>query len=160
MTTSTSRLTCFLAFLILSGCSGKNIYHLAFSEVGNLAVGDAVVLSGVKIGNVSEIGLAGSRAIVSVKTENVMNLRKDAVVRIVGVGLMGQKRIEIQQGKNDGLYAPGDTIQGVSDALGKGTPLQVLGELVDSLKSGIQSKLQDSIKVLNARIDSLTRSAR
>ncbi|MEK7392769.1 MAG: hypothetical protein AAB214_09405, partial [Fibrobacterota bacterium] len=86
--------------------------------------------------------------------------RKDAVVRIVGVVLMCEKRIEIEQGKSGQFYAPGDTIQGVSDAAVKSSQLQVLGELVDSLKSGIQAKLQDSIKILNARIDSLMRSAR
>jgi len=157
---STFRLAGILAFLILSGCSGRNVYRVAFSKVGTLAVGDAVLLSGVKAGKVSEMGLAGSSAIVSVQTDNVMQLRKDAVVRIVGVGLMGEKRIEIEQGKSGQFYAPGDTIQGASDAAVKSSPLQVLGELVDSLKSGIQAKLQDSIKILNARIDSLKHSAR
>ncbi|MEK7392612.1 MAG: MlaD family protein, partial [Fibrobacterota bacterium] len=112
MTPYPTRLASLLAILILSGCSGHDVYRFRFSEVGTLAVGDAVVLSGVKAGKVSEMGLAGSSAIVSVQTDNVMQLRKDAVVRIVGVGLMGEQRIELEQGKSGQFYAPGDTIQG------------------------------------------------
>ena len=119
----------FLAAVIILGCavfligrrdhvfSSKNEYTVSFDQVGGLAEGATVQLSGVGVGQVEQIDLPPTVATgmltvtISIERRYAERVREDSVARIKTLGLLGDKFIEITSGTPDSpVIPPGGSI--------------------------------------------------
>ena len=89
-----------------------------FDETGGLKVRAPVVISGVKVGEVSKIGLSDDyRARVDLNLDPSLKLPIDTTASIVTSGILGDRYISLQPGGDDKLLAPGDQITFVESAV-------------------------------------------
>jgi phospholipid/cholesterol/gamma-HCH transport system substrate-binding protein len=99
----------------------------AFDNIGGLRTGDAVMISGVKVGAVNTITLDDKlyRAVVEFDMTDTVKLAVDSSARIASESLLGGKYLDIQPGGDDTNLQNGDKItltQGASnleDLLGR-----------------------------------------
>lgn len=112
-------LTAAFVFLVFS-YSTANVgtvsgYELTanFSSIGGLAVGDDVVISGVKVGSVSKVDLdpATYLARVSVSVDPTIRLPDDTAALISSESLMGGKYLALEPGASEDMLSPGGHIQ-------------------------------------------------
>ncbi len=112
-------LTAALVFVVFSystanvgSVSGYNI-TANFSTIGGLNIGDAVQISGVKVGSVSKVDLDPETFLARV-TMSIMpsvKLPDDTAALISSTSLLGGRYMELQPGASEDLMAPGDRIQ-------------------------------------------------
>ncbi len=83
-----------------------------FDNVGGLKIGDAVVISGVKVGGIKDIVLDPKvyRARVIVDVSNDIELSRDTSARIASESLLGGNYLELLPGGDDENLKNGDTI--------------------------------------------------
>ncbi len=83
-----------------------------FDNVGGLKIGDAVVISGVKVGGIRDIILDPQlyRARVTVDVSNDIELARDTSARIASESLLGGKYLELLPGGADDNLKDGDTV--------------------------------------------------
>src|SRR5207244_1760256 len=82
-----------------------------FDEIGGLKPRAQVVISGVKVGQVSSITLDDSyRARVRLDLDAALKLPIDTSASIMTAGLLGDRYISLQVGGDDKLLQPGDQI--------------------------------------------------
>ena len=130
----------FLVFSYSKGDAGKvsgyNIYA-NFSGIGGLKVGDAVEVSGVKIGQVAEIALDPKTylAKVTMEIDDNVKLPKDTAAMISSQSLLGGRFMSLEPGGEE------DTIP--TDGKGKIDYTQapqnieeLLGKFIFSMKDG------------------------
>lgn len=112
-------LTVALVFLVFS-YSTANVgsvsgYDLTanFSSTGGLAVGDDVVISGVKIGSVSRVDLDPNTylARVSMNIDPSVRLPDDTAALISSESLLGGKYMALEPGASEDILPPGGRIQ-------------------------------------------------
>ena len=92
--------------------SAKKTYLLTavFDDVSGLTPGATVEMAGVEIGRVAEIGLVDGKARVKMKILNSVKIKKDAVAAVRTKGMLGDRFIEIRQGKEAEVLPPGGQI--------------------------------------------------
>jgi phospholipid/cholesterol/gamma-HCH transport system substrate-binding protein len=101
----------------LSTRGGLELYA-TFDQIGGLAERAPVVISGVKVGKVTKIGLGDDlRARVTLDVDAKLPLPVDTSASIRTAGLLGDQFIELQPGAEDALLAPGDEIAMTESAL-------------------------------------------
>jgi phospholipid/cholesterol/gamma-HCH transport system substrate-binding protein len=101
----------------LSAAGGLELYA-TFDQIGGLAERAPVVISGVKVGRVTKIGLAQDlRARVTLDVDAKLELPVDTSASIRTAGLLGDQFIELQPGAEDQLLAPGGEIAMTESAL-------------------------------------------
>lgn len=124
-------------------------YHVAFTELGTLQAGDPVQVNGLPRGEVVGVSLVDSATIVEIKVLANVKLPVDTKFRIVNVGLMGQREVEVRPGISTTLMKEGDTLRGDYD-LGSTRLVFVAANLLRSVDSllGIVGYTLDST-VLN-----------
>lgn len=81
----------------------EQVVMISFPTVAGLSEGDAVTVSGVKKGHVTEISLDRNFAIVKISIESDVQLKEDAVFSVMMLDLMGGKKIEIDPGISSNL---------------------------------------------------------
>jgi phospholipid/cholesterol/gamma-HCH transport system substrate-binding protein len=113
-------------------------YSVYFDEVGGLAEGDPVAVSGLELGKVSAISLEGGRVKTEILIEEGVVLRKDCSIEIRSIGLMGEKYIYILPGKADEILPPGATVEGTYKA-DLPEVVAAMGDIMDDMKSAAQS---------------------
>jgi phospholipid/cholesterol/gamma-HCH transport system substrate-binding protein len=124
--------------------------YTVLDQVSGLKPGAVVMLSGVHVGNVTELAIApgdhgGVRVAMSVYTRQGQAIRRDARASLGSQGLLGDKYIELEPGSEMAPpVGPGATIEGYS-----GTDLE---EVVGSA--------QDATERLNDVLTELTALAR
>lgn len=106
----------FLSFSYSSEGVGKsNGYNVKarFSSIGGLNVGDKVVVSGVRVGSVSEITLDKETflAIVSMDVDSALKLPDDTAAFISSESLMGGLYLQLEPGASEDIIEAGDFIQ-------------------------------------------------
>lgn len=82
-----------------------------FTKVGGLSVGSDVRINGIKVGTVTAQDLNNEDYTVKVTFNIASNVKlpKDSVATIAGDGLMGNKFVKIEPGKDKEYLADGDT---------------------------------------------------
>ena len=108
----------FVIFSYSVSRQGANVmsggYRLGavFDNIGGLNIGDAVMISGVKVGSVASIHLDDKlyRAKVDFTVMKDVKLGKDSSARIASSSLLGGKYLDIQPGGDDENLTAGDTI--------------------------------------------------
>ncbi len=89
-----------------------------FDQVGGLKPRARVVVGGVKVGQVAEIGLdAELRARVVLDVDRSLRLPKDTSVSILTSGVLGDQYIELEPGAEEQLLSSDDEIQFTQNAL-------------------------------------------
>jgi phospholipid/cholesterol/gamma-HCH transport system substrate-binding protein len=103
--------------LSYSGPGGLTIYA-AFDQTGGLKPRAPVVISGVKVGQVTSIALdSSSRARVAMDLDQRLKLPTDTTASIVTAGILGDRYISLQLGGDDKLLGSGDSITFTESAI-------------------------------------------
>ncbi len=103
--------------LSYSGPGGLPIYA-AFDQTGGLKPRAPVVISGVKVGQVTSISLDGNfRARVAMDLDQRLKLPTDTTASIVTAGILGDRYISLQLGGDDKVLVPGDSITFTESAI-------------------------------------------
>lgn len=105
-----------------SGVGGYEI-SARFNRVDGIAVGSDVVLSGIKVGTVSQLELDSKTfdAIVHLSLAQNVKLPDDSSIKITSSGLLGNSYLSIEPGGSDKDIPPGGRIvntQGSIDLIG------------------------------------------
>lgn len=98
-----------------------------FDDVGTLAVGDKVTVSGVRKGKVNDLELVDGGVLVELLIYRDVGLRRDATFTIRNYGLMGERFVAIFPGRDSLPYSWEQTAMGRYDP---GIP-EVMGLLGD-----------------------------
>jgi len=103
--------------LSYTGPGGLTLYA-AFDQTGGLKTRAPVVISGVKVGQVSSITLDGNyRARVEMDLDSRLKVPSDTSASIVTAGLLGDRYIGLQLGGDDKYLKPGDEIAFTESAI-------------------------------------------
>lgn len=90
----------------------------AFDDIGGLKVRAPVVISGVKVGQVSGIVLdEGLRAVVTLDLDPSLALSEDTSASIRTSGLLGDQFVNLEPGGSDVMLASGERIAFTQSAL-------------------------------------------
>jgi phospholipid/cholesterol/gamma-HCH transport system substrate-binding protein len=100
-----------------TGPSGLELYA-TFEEVGGLRPRAPIAIAGVKVGQVSEIGLdADLRARVKLDLDPSLQLPVDTSARIVTSGLLGDQFITLEPGAEEDILEAGGEIDFTESAI-------------------------------------------
>jgi phospholipid/cholesterol/gamma-HCH transport system substrate-binding protein len=109
----------FLAILFAGNIqnlfASKTTIYATFNDVKGLKTGAPVWFSGVQIGSVKDIGFAGDKITVAMTVDRdaLTYLKKDSEARILTLGLLGDKYMEVSPGsKNSESLRTGGVITG------------------------------------------------
>ena len=105
-----------------------------FDDVGGLAPGSSIRISGVKVGALSKITLdpVTYRATVHMEIESDVKLSTDTVASINTPGLLGDKYLSLQPGNADEMLKPGGEITDTNSAA---SLEKLLGQVVFNLSN-------------------------
>lgn len=123
----------------------SQLIDVRFDDVGTLAVGDKITVSGVRKGKVNHLELTNDGVLVELQIYRDVTLRSDAVFTIKNLGLMGDRFIAIAPGKDSVQYdttlvAEGRYDTGLPEVMGMmGEMVSELRDLVHSLKRTVAS---------------------
>ncbi|MFV0626356.1 MAG: MlaD family protein [Alphaproteobacteria bacterium] len=106
-----------------------------FLKVGGLNMGSDVRINGIKVGTVMSQKLDNEtyQAIVKISLSPEIKLPVDSVFEIAADGLMGDKFIKVQPGKDLDILKDGDTPENTKDFK---TIEDMVGELIFSVTGG------------------------
>jgi phospholipid/cholesterol/gamma-HCH transport system substrate-binding protein len=93
----------------------RNSYMVAFEEIGNLQIGNAVNVNGLPKGYVAKFELTDSCVWTKVAVLSAVKIPMNSKFRLVNVGLMGQRVVEITFGDSRRYYANNSYIIGDFD---------------------------------------------
>jgi phospholipid/cholesterol/gamma-HCH transport system substrate-binding protein len=119
---------------------GKNNYRIEvlFDEVGSLAKGDPVMVSGIKKGKVRDLSLTEDGVRVEIVLSNDVILKEDAEVIVKNIGLMGERYLAAKPGKSGKLLDLSVPIKGSYDT---GIPevMGMMGQMIEELRNLVHS---------------------
>jgi phospholipid/cholesterol/gamma-HCH transport system substrate-binding protein len=102
-----------------------------FDETGDLKVRAPVVIAGIRVGEVSALGLdKNDRARVQMNLDPALQLPVDTTASIVTAGVLGDRYIELQPGGDETLLKNGDQITFTESAV-------ILERLIGQLVYGV-----------------------
>jgi len=113
--------------------SDANVVRVYFDDVGMLAVGDKVTVSGVHKGKVSKMLLEPGGVEVELVLHSDVHLKRDAQIVIKNFGMMGERFISITPGKDSLELDLTQTIIGQYDT-GLPEVMGLMGEMVVELR--------------------------
>jgi phospholipid/cholesterol/gamma-HCH transport system substrate-binding protein len=94
------------------------VLYANFDEIGGLKARAPVVISGVRVGQVSSIGLSDDyRARVTLDLDPRLELPVDTSASIVTSGVLGDRYVSLQPGGEEELLKPGGEISFVESAV-------------------------------------------
>jgi phospholipid/cholesterol/gamma-HCH transport system substrate-binding protein len=94
----------------------RNHYVIAFEEIGSLKIGNAVNVNGLPKGYVEKFELTDSCVWTKVAVLSKVKIPINSELRLVNVGLMGERVVEITLGDSKKYYANNSHIRGNFDA--------------------------------------------
>jgi len=124
----------------------RNHYVVAFKEIGNLKIGDGVKVNGLPKGYVEKFELTDSCVWAKIAVLSKVKIPVNSEFRLINVGLMGERVVDITLGDSKKYYANNSSVRGNFDA-GSTT----VGELIlDILKEA-----RDIVNVMSDLSDTL-----
>jgi phospholipid/cholesterol/gamma-HCH transport system substrate-binding protein len=133
-----------IAYLSLSvgglayGGPGGFVIHANFDEIGGLKTRAPVVISGVRVGQVTSITLNDDyRAKVTLDLDPRLELPVDTSASIVTSGVLGDRYVSLLPGGEEELLAPGDEITFVESAV---LLERLIGKLIHGANVGDDEK--------------------
>ncbi|MDR2437107.1 MAG: MlaD family protein, partial [Endomicrobium sp.] len=144
-----------LVSIIMSGSfplkRSYNVYA-KFDNISGITKKSKVKIAGVDIGVVREICLEGSQARLKLAINKNVKLYKNSIVRIVSMGVIGSKYIEVFSGDLDAEELKGDEyisteqssdwqllLKDISTSIGKGMHSKQYGDTMENLAEAIYS---------------------
>ncbi len=132
---------------------------LSFRDVGALAIGDRVTVSGVQKGKVNDLTLTRRGVLVQLQLQRDVTLYSDATFTIKNMGVMGERFVAIDPGTDsteldydaviEGNYDPG-----LPEVMGlMGEMITELRQLVGSVKRTIGS--DSSLSLFNSTLSNM-----
>lgn len=112
--------------------------RVMFADVGTLAVGDRATVSGVHKGKVNNLELTSNGVQVELLLYRDVHLHKDARFVIKNLGVMGERFIAIDPGKDSQPFDTAATAQGQYDT-GLPEVMGLLGEMIVELRGMVGS---------------------
>lgn len=111
------------------------ILSAEFIKVGGLSIGSDVRINGIKVGTVTGQNLNNENYLVNVifSISPDVKLPKDSVVSIVSDGLIGDKFVKIDPGKDSELLKDGDSFSKTKDFK---TIEDLVGEIIFMVTDG------------------------
>lgn len=127
--------------------SNEREITINFENVSGLNVSDPVLVKGIKQGYVNDIYFSDNSALVEIKLSKDIELKKDAIISLMVLDLMGGKKVEINPGISEILMSYDDIQQGVF--LGDiSTIMAMLGSVQDDLVEVIV-EVKNSLNSMN-----------
>ncbi len=116
--------------------SAQKTYPLLalFDDVSGLVTGATVKMAGVEIGRVAQIGLSNGKALVHMNIYKGVKITKDALATIRTEGVLGDRYIEIRQGRGPDVLKPGDLIVKTSPPMDLETLITEVGPIVRDIQ--------------------------
>ena len=111
----------------------SNLLQVHFDDVGTLAVGDKVTVSGVHKGKVKEMRLKEGGVEVDLLVSTDVRLKKDAQIVIKNFGVMGERFVAITPGQDSADLDISQPLTGLYDA-GLPEVMGLMGEMVMELR--------------------------
>jgi len=118
--------------------NNAKVLKVHFNDVGTLAIGDKVTVSGVRKGKVNEMLLEKGGVEVELLVSTDVQLKRDAQVVIKNFGVMGERFVAIAPGKDSLDMDISQPIQGLYDA-GLPEVMGLMGEMVVELRELVGS---------------------
>ncbi|MFQ6008746.1 MAG: MlaD family protein [Candidatus Zixiibacteriota bacterium] len=112
--------------------------RVRFDDVGTLAVGDRVTVSGVHKGKVNGLRLTEGGVEVELLIYRDVILKRDAKFVIKNLGLMGERFIAVWPGKDSAIFDPSQVAVGQYDT-GLPEVMGLLGEMITELRNLVVS---------------------
>lgn len=153
---------------------GQKYYSVSvmFPEVGTLATGDPVTVSGVRMGKVQEVALDQGEVRVGIDIDQTVKLKEDATFMVKNFGMMGERFIAIKTGKSEtpldlSVPAQGTYDPGIPEVMGMmGDVIDNMSGMVDALEKSVMSpqtldKFSETVTnlhTLTTRLEKSTRS--
>ncbi|UXA06183.1 MCE family protein [Mycobacterium sp. SMC-2] len=144
-------------------------YRALFAEAGGLALGDAVTVSGIKVGAVSDVSLHSGKALVTFTINSKVRLGSDSTAHIRTGSLLGQRVLTLEPAGRRRMSpnevipvsrtsSPYSLVDAVSDLTTNvaGTDTQTLNQSLDTLAATINRVAPQ----LGPTFDGLTRLSR
>jgi len=116
----------------------SQLIRVRFDDVGTLAVGDKVTVSGVHKGKVNHLRLTEDGVEVELLIYRDVVLKRDAKFTIKNLGLMGERFIAVSPGKDSLLFDPAQAAEGLYDT-GLPEVMGLLGEMITELRDLVGS---------------------
>ncbi|PPR42198.1 MAG: putative phospholipid ABC transporter-binding protein MlaD [Alphaproteobacteria bacterium MarineAlpha8_Bin1] len=111
----------FLLKLMLIENKTKNVDYLvlnaSFNKIDGIQVGTPVMISGIEIGNVSEINLKNNYPILILRILKNLKISNDSSISIQTDGLFGNKFLSIEIGGTDQYFKDGDKFSFTEDSI-------------------------------------------
>ena len=113
-------------------------FSVIFTEVGSLAKGDPVMVSGIRKGKVRDLDLAEEGVLVELLLSNDVILKEDATITIKNIGLMGERFVAVNPGKS---AVNQDLTRAIIGSYDTGIPevMGMMGEMIDELRQLVHS---------------------
>lgn len=114
----------------------KSEHTFIFDELGTLVPGAKVRVGGLHLGYVTEVKLTPGFAMAKANIDEKVEIPKDSKIRIINVGLVGERVLNIELGDSPEIYQIGDKISGVYDLGSVGivvSAMKAIDELVTIL---------------------------
>lgn len=132
----------WLAFHPKSPLRPYEDYYILFPETGTLAQGSVVQVLGINKGFVQGIDLRSDGVVAHARVERGLRIPRDSRFRVINVGLLGEREIEIKLGDSTGgLLVTGDSVRGGYD-LGSTRLLFMANTLLKTADSLLTTTLQ------------------
>ena len=151
--------------------ASKNVkIQVEFPNTSGLVKGDPVEVRGVPSGQVDEIRYKDGGAVVLVRLDRGVELRRDARFMIKNVGIMGQKMVAVDPGSERAIVAPAGTKfeggyePGIPEFISNmGQTVETfgrLGERLDSVLASLQQNDKGNLAQTLANLEAITTDLR
>jgi phospholipid/cholesterol/gamma-HCH transport system substrate-binding protein len=129
-----------------------------FDQVEGIIIGSDVMVSGIKVGSVSELSLdpKSYNVIMTIAIEDSIKLPTDSSARIVSSGLLGGKYVELQAGSDDQMLNNNDMILYTQSSVNLES---LLGKFIFSSSTNANNKTSENSPAPNSSNDNKTISS-
>jgi phospholipid/cholesterol/gamma-HCH transport system substrate-binding protein len=126
-------------------------YQALFSDAGGVAAGNDVTISGIKVGNVSNVALQGRNAVVTFAIDGTVSLGSDTTAHVRTGTLLGERVLTLES-KGNGTMRPMDVIP-VSRTASPYSLTEAVSELTSNTAGTDTVSLNQSLDTLSATLD-------
>jgi phospholipid/cholesterol/gamma-HCH transport system substrate-binding protein len=135
----------------LSSWATQIRYQALFSDAGGLAAGNDVTISGIKVGNVSNVSLQGRNALVTFAIDGTVSLGSLTTAHVRTGTLLGERALTLES-KGSGTMHPMDVI-GVARTSSPYSLTEAVSELTTNIAGTDTTSLNQSLDTLSATLD-------
>jgi len=128
-------------------------YQALFADAGGLTVGNAVTISGMKVGSVSDVSLQGRTAAVTFAVDGTVSLGSDTTAHIRTGTLLGERVLTLES-QGNGTMHPTDVIP-VSRTSSPYSLTEAVSEFTANTAGTDTSTLNQSLDTLSSTLDQL-----